>query len=1448
MARLAKEEQDRIQFDFDARERKGNDVEGLGFSDLPEGATFGIKGEEVKLVELDHDPDTGELLTVLLNSKKYGDIRLDGQDVIRIDKGTLNVPEGGEAGFAYKGRSRRQQGPINLDTATDEELADFLRKRFGEPLGARPGDLAYGGRGAKFNFSSYDKFKEFMDQRFAASDLESMKGAYAEADTPWKVRYLKETRKEKPGTIHSGVIEHIATGSPLPAGFTPAAPAPPPPPPPGTGTPPVYPQPPPPPPREPTRYPRYNFTHLVQLLKMFDRVPTVNKRLHHLGRFLEGPNTVELKRRLLWDQELAERVLGHEIGHFIDLALDVRGADASFAQHWLPLRDFRQAINDRRDLNAAAKSLSTQWRGPFLPTDRYRNRSTELFADVMSAMFNAPEWVNRNFPLLHDTFSEMRASKPAFDWAYRDINTFLFSGSMPDELLRQSTEAVKASPEAVMEDRRRSRQSFLDYIKQATVSIWHRVYGIEGKPRAMGEKKISELERSHVWADKENSLFFDEWLKKVKPDLEQIDPEPLKQRAYLHAFLTAERVIYERRASGKWIEDNPDPARLLLEELVTRFPALSPWLHEVRTVAPTGLYDLGARIFREIHDKGDVFVNQAARAIDSLNLGVHGNEVLAAYDVRGKLLNPYGLTPETGRAVLNRLQSRMTPEQWRATQNAARAYRGMIFDVMEKAHAEGLISDKSFKELVEPNRNTYVPFAVLDYWNGHVGAGILPQKGTAKPIADVLISGQLKVASMNVWRQSQRQVRLLQEAYHNGGVNVVPGEMLRRATDIEAIKRRQLHDDISRAVYWVDGKPRVMEFPNDRGKSLEQALANPEFYEHIQPFLALSKLVHGFMSLFTTWNPVFMGLRNPPRDVRTSMMRLGVRAGIKELGNMGKDRQIALNYAHAAFGAEMSPEVRDLVEKEVLPPPRLASTMVSDANHLGALLQNGSIMAYQARRLAGAKHASEMTRQMGGLLERQFMAYEAYAKIYAYNAAKQKGLSESESQAVARVAGIPNPGVMGKWSIPMEVFFPWLRVHIQGIRADLDTMRDPNLNRGFATRVLMFEVLPRVMKVAIGAGLVDGAIKVMKGGGEDTDSVLAEALRRVSPYKMALDDIIPLAFYDPRNGTYHFFWEFPHGKDVPKHFEVVSQRIASSEQGKLWGTMIYQMLSGMPGAKEKLSRPGYGLKENMWSWLRDYAMVGPNPMFETGLNVGLMSMAGKNPEDSFTGKPAANKELFKGEELVNVNPFPTKYGPYVSPTLGPRGEAIAGYTLQRFGFAGEMAALAAVNLGLLDERTINTLQRKMDGEKASIISKLPVIKSMLSYDNYARYRDEQNADIMEQHLRDKAHLVMSRDVEQLFRTFTLNNGRIHEEDIQTKKITQGDWERFLIARDWSREIWGTTTNRLAQPGSIAEQRANEFYSKALHAVTEGSPQAKATVRRDLDQASEPYVLRFKQIQ
>jgi hypothetical protein len=1344
----------------------------------------------------------------------------------------------------------------DFEAITEDEAQDYFERRFGTIEEGEPSEFAEFafGRTGRFTFPDYDPFKQWMGARYAERDLEGMKLAFAEASNKMKARWIKDVLKGADPHLKNWIY-HMATGTdlstdtdppvtrttrrPMPGEPEPTPGAQPPPGPAPTGTPGAPPPGAPPGPPSPrTNVPGhrpFNITAMVQLLRTQNKFPTVNKRLTKAyGRYMTAAQQVELKSRLLWDQALASRVLGHEIGHWIDLAIEATGKGKKFAERLKPMFDFKNNIAQARHLTNQAKELSSQWRGPFSPGDRYRNKSSELFADFISSMLNDPNWVNQNFPDLFDAFQDLRDAKPAFKHAYRELETWLQGDTMAAELIEQDKEAVMRTHDILFADRKAEKASIKNRLLGAFTTVWNRAFEMEGKPRLIGKSLTEKLEFSYTWGANQMSVWFDDYVKSVQPNIDKISNDPIEAQAALLTYTKARRIIGERRAGGIWIEQNPEEARSLLKAIIKLDPALSGKYNQaVEDAQPDGIYDLSAVILREIHDLGETFVNRVISEIDKMDLGVDGDSMMVAFNVRGKLLNPQGVTPETAQQELDELSNRLGPQRYQALETAANNLRGLLFDVQRRMHDAGLISDKMWNELIVPNQDNYVPFAVLDYFEGSVGAGIMPQEGTTKDVADVSAATQLKVVSSLGWLQRQRQAMVLRDIWTQAGNAMPLGQRLKRSSEIKDIRRAHKHDSTSRIVIWDNGQPHVMELTGDPGKTLESATSLPEFYDHIKWFQEASQFSHRVMALFTQWNPAFMAWRNPVRGTRTAYLKVGARALAKQIGPKRTKElmRLAYNYAEAATGKAMLPEVRALVESQALPAPHLAYGEVRDLSSARELMARGALPVFVAQRLrhevpqeAGPVRTG--VRKADAFADKMFTAYEAFEKIYNFQAALEAGHDVETAQGVARRAGIVNPGVSGKWSSLMEIFYPWTRIRLQGLRVTYQMLRDPRFRKGYAARFGLTEAVPRMAKAAIAAGIVSGAIKWLLLGDDDdeNDSVVAEVFRRISPYKMALDDLVPVMLYDARTGDHIPFWEFKEGSkipsrrfkkgsEIPDHYEVISWRLPTSEEGITWGTFLYHNLSSAPGLREQIGKPDKGWLATMGDWAGDYLVPGLSPAITTTVNTTKMIATGENPQDPYTMHPSANKQMFDAGGME-------------------RAQAIAGYVMNNSGGPGVLAGIMAANFGLMDERALNAFSQRLASDKESWIQKIPFSSTMFSFDNYAKYRTERLSQVEEEQLRAGAKLIMPPRVRSMY-DFYYKNVRRRD------KLSDNDLEQFEVASAWIRNVWGTLT-------IDGKPNSNSWYSKAA-AATKGSRQAKATFKRDIEAVSEEYVAEFETI-
>jgi hypothetical protein len=1351
----------------------------------------------------------------------------------------------------------------------------------------------------EYTFETYEQFKSYMDARYVERDYDGMELAFREADGKWKTKYLRDNASE---SAHKRAwISSLLTNTPLPATDPPKPRTTPRPTAKGEDPTPKKPKkgPEPPTPREdfpsdpgdPSPYAKFDVLALVQLLNDFGNAPVTLKRLKDAwgryswtaGEILPFMNDIQLLSELFANPRLALRVLAHEAGHFFDLGTRPEGRTVKtgkskeFWQKFVGLNILADDLAGTSDISREnqkklldeALSLTAEWRGPWDSKDdadnKYRTDPRELFADYISAMLVNPGFVKKHYPFLHNHFETLLNNKSEFGRSYRLMQEYLSADKVDQRAENRMEKAVQDTVEAMGAEKKKESRSWLDILRGGFVTKYGRARDIEKQP-GIADTLVDKLELVHTWGMTQDALTADTLNKEMVPELWKlagIEPDFImsarnllsgraprysrKQQAKmewalaeLHKYQVWNRIIWERRASGRWIEENAVEAREVLKTVLAASEKLAGmWQGRLDAARDDQLYDLAAMIFLDINARGltDVFAN----VIDGMeeDLDVKGQAILQAFNVRGKLLNPEGFDEASAARLLKKQWDRMTAEQRKALRAASAALKREIYGTQLKAYREGLINPYVWNEIIQGNMDSYVPFAVLDYFDGQVAAGVLPQKGTAKTVADTTIAAQLKISALNRWRQRQRQVALIKKMYDRGGGRVTMRK-IKKASDIEKIRGANTKDSISRGVLFVRGKPYLVEFHGDRGKELEQAMRNENVFGKLEKLALLGEWGHQIMQLFTSFTSSFMFVSNPIRGMRTFIARIGLLKFLQVSnpfsGILWDSMRLGFNYANAAKGGNMDPVIRELVASEAISGPRMAGNMLRDVENMTDLMAAGSAFVNQLHRLGSdvrrpattplQKAWDAMTwlpRQLGRFtampllrrLQWLFTIYEGFEKIQTYKGAQMRWATKKNLvEGLTRRGGIPKPGVGGYWSMPMEFFVPWLRVALQGIRATWELLRDANTRAGFATRLFLTEGVPRFYRFALATGMTAGLLRYLLHDDEDPeDTVMAEVMRRISPYKLATQDVIPMWFYDPRTGEYDLIAtsDYRSGSEIPEHIEIVSWRIPASEEGRTFGPLLWNMLVQMAPEKEQLERPGTNPMQEAYRWATNYLLPGFSPALETGKGLTDMLLKGENPDDPYTGYPSANPQYFNAG-----------WG-------NGREQAILGYLANQLGGPGYLGGQVAAMTGLIDRDVLKTLKLRDFTEKKDpwyLKDPTGTLRAVVAHDNYKKFRERKLSRMEETKIRAMSKQIMPREVKDMYEYYWRNRDRV-------KDMDPAEYGKYRAASQFVSKVWG----KLDDPDS--------YYNKAASAMTQGSKQNKETVRRDLAFAAGPWLALFK---
>lgn len=977
---------------------------------------------------------------------------------------------------------------------------------------------------------------------------------------------------------------------------------------------------------------------LVQLSKALGLDPTVNPNLRQaLGRFVMKkdstgkvtPEAVELRKGLFRDPDMAIEVLAHEIGHFID-----------YTEATLPRRKIHQRLAPlskknwesifptlaanfqgtpakkimAKALRAEAISLSSQWRGPFAPEDDYRNSAPELYADFLSALLNAPQWTRQAAPNLYEGFFNGLNQKPTVAAAYREMQGLLSGGLVTQRVLEKLDAAheegidklIQLSRPDAVPLRTRLRTHVMTF-RQEFLNRWAPVSAKEGQFRraAIGDSFTDQLEHNEGYAARQRSLFNDAIRTRVMEPLRAAGVDD----AHFSRYLILNRIIKERRATGIWIEQNPDDARLIMGWLAEQFGSSSKIIDQILSAADESLYNVAARMIRELSDRGvdaEAITKVENKALFSGDLpedlqGI-APKLITAFNVRGFMLNTEGIDVATAEEGLNVTRAEVGPEKWASIENASRELFAITRPIVEHAIDLGIYGEGVANEVIRPNLESYVPFQVLEYFDGDVSAAIKEGKGSVKALQDALTAVSLHTQSLMGWIQRQQTAMILEKWATTFGIPV------RDSGPITKYSGRLKSDDGDVVMVWRNGRPHALTFE-------EPGIAKAANYFEELNFLAKLAAEGGgiFGRIFTKYAPGFIVYTNAIRDIQTQAERLGYRRTIR---NAVSSARLANDYARAATGGRaMTPTIRRLVEEGILPPPDQSIGRILTESEMRQALNAG----LSARDVAKGRVRAVKDNRINRLVEMADKPFvylgaisESIGKITSEKSLREMGMDRASIRKLAKLQGIPNPGAGGTAMKSAAAWSLFFRVIIQGYRAERTFLLNPKTRGGYMLRMGIGQALPRILMFLAATG---GLKALLEGMGYEPGDDLEEFYKSISQYKKEMGSVVPLFWLTP-DGI-EPVWG--HTKDeIGDNWQAWGLRIPSSEGGRLWGSLTWNVLSE---SNEKTESPDAA---RTWTrWMLSH-LPGLNPAIDTVSKNAQMAM-GVNPVDSFRNRPVINQ-------------------------------------------------------------------------------------------------------------------------------------------------------------------------------------------------------------------------------
>src|SRR3990167_6606954 len=239
------------------------------------------------------------------------------------------------------------------------------------------------------------------------------------------------------------------------------------------------------------------------------------------GRFYPKTGDIKLEAKLFKNTQEAMQTLAHEIGHLVDWLPDkimIRGnilGRIATLKKYLKYSYENLSPTDKAKITTELKALSAEWRGPFEPTDKYRNSAKELYADALSVLINDPVLLEAKAPAFHKGFFDYLGRKPVVKEVYEEIQIRLTDSKATLEARDFNIkEMFKGGGEKIAEALRQEkldRRSIIDDIKADLVDY----------DNALNQKVKEAKTRGIEIAPEDNPRYWYEELRYVASEINQ---------------------------------------------------------------------------------------------------------------------------------------------------------------------------------------------------------------------------------------------------------------------------------------------------------------------------------------------------------------------------------------------------------------------------------------------------------------------------------------------------------------------------------------------------------------------------------------------------------------------------------------------------------------------------------------------------------------------------------------------------------------------------------------------------------------------------------------------------------------------------------------------------------------------------------------------------------------
>lgn len=557
---------------------------------------------------------------------------------------------------------------------------------------------------------------------------------------------------------------------------------------------------------------------------------------------------------------------------------------------------------------------------------------------------------------------------------------------------------------------------------------------------------------------------------------------------------------------------------------------------------------------------------------------------------RSKMANPGGMTPETARLQMLKLNLDLGMDRMTIMRDSVKRFHDLIFPVVQDAVRVGSYNKATYKKLARDKYN-YATYAVLDYLEDYVPAAIRQQIGTLKEVANPMTATLLKTITLIHLNSIQRSKR--------STLNLLGAHF---PTELAPAKTRW--NGTAHVPIRKEGWGLLSVLENGAGKHFYVDPMIAEAFEKLDPSeaAAIVRVLDWtfqkiFYPLFITYNPTFLLWSSPVRDFKRTRRNLP--------GNVGRIqlmKEYAATWKEAVQRMKGLPEglAREMQANFAIGVPFEAfQTANRGDDRFQRMLERYRILNGPETPTSAIVKALKVVPEW---IHFYGMVLDSLPKLAAYKIlTRDLKLAPKDAAGIVRNnVGLPNTSKQGLHTVTMRALVPFLNVSAQGWRADAKLATDPKTASGWWFKWAKTDGILSVLKGMAVAGLLGAGIKELFDG--------------ISEYDRSNYNCYPLGY--------------TLGGDFGK--KVVYVRIPQDETSRFLSGVTYKIVSAWGRTDPKQVNDIFAFGEGQFPSINPAVSI-PERWAEYA--------SGMNPIDPFKGKPIIPTTEFEAGGLHGLAPM-----------------------------------------------------------------------------------------------------------------------------------------------------------------------------------------------------------------